>query len=617
MSVIHEEEFQHKKVEWSTWKTLLKYAMNYKKTVIIMMSAMALLGMMEVVMPYLTSYAIDNYIVPANSDGMWKFILLYSAVIVVTGAMVLTFVYFAGKIETHVTHDIRKNGFYKLQTLSYSYYDVTPVGYIMARLTSDAQKLGDTIAWSLVDLAWGAFFMLAALGWMLILNLKLALLIVVLLPFIAVISFYFQKKILKHQRQVRKTNSRITGAINEGIMGARTTKTLVREKQNYSDFSAITSKMRRFSVRAAVFSSLYMPVVMTLGGIGSGLILWQGGQQVVLGTGMQVGELIFFWTMSGFFFEPVYNAARIFAELQSAQASAERVVKLLNTESQIQDSEAVTKVYGDAFVPKKENWPVIKGDVEFRDVMFKYNKGDKVLNDFNLKVKQGETIAIVGETGSGKSTIVNLICRFYEPVEGSVLIDGVDYRERSQLWLHSNLGYVLQTPHLFSGTIMDNIRYGRLDATDDEVIAAAKIVDAHSFISHLKQGYNTQVGEGGSLLSTGEKQLISFARAILADPALFILDEATSSIDTETEVKIQSAIEKLLSGRTSFIIAHRLSTIRHADRILVIDKGEIIQEGTHKELMEMDGHYRDLYTEQFRHEAENKLLGIDEGEGVA
>ena len=616
MSALHEEEFQHKKVEWKTWKTLLQFVLRYKKILILMIAAMSVLGVIEVLMPYLTSFAIDNYIVPRKLDDLWKFILLYAGAILATGGTVFTFVFFAGKMEVSVTHDIRKNGFDRLQILSYSYYDVTSVGYIMARLTSDAQKLGDTMAWSLVDLAWGAFFMVASLVWMMILNLKLAIIIVCLVPFLAVISFYFQQKILKHQREVRKTNSKITGAFNEGIMGARTTKTLVREKQNFNDFSGLTDRMKRFSVKAALFSSLYMPVVMTLGAIGSGFILTRGGA-MVLGSAMTVGELVFFWTMSGFFFEPVYNAARIFAELQSAQASAERVIKLLNTEPEIQDSEEITRIYGDAFEPKKENWPEISGEVEFKDVMFKYNKGEKVLDGFNLKIKPGETVAFVGETGSGKSTIVNLICRFYEPVEGSILIDGVDYRERSQLWLHSNLGYVLQTPHLFSGTIMENIRYGRLDATDEEVIEASKLVDAHHFVVNLKDGYDTQVGEGGSLLSTGEKQLISFARAILADPALFVLDEATSSIDTETEVKIQTAIEKLLSGRTSFIIAHRLSTIRHADRILVIDKGRIIQEGTHKALMHQDGHYRDLYMEQFRHEAENVLLGINEAEATA
>ncbi len=614
MSAYHEEEFDKKKVEWSTWKTLLSFTYKYKKALLIMILSVIIISIIEVLLPYMTSYAIDNYILKGLTDGIWKFIVIYIIAVFVTAVSVFIFIYGIGIVQTGVTHDIRGNGFDRLQILSYSFYDVTPVGYIMARLTSDAQKMGETIAWSILDLIWGGFFMMAALIGMLIINSKLALIVFALMPFLAVISFYFQQKILHHQRSVRKTNSRITGAFNEGIMGARTTKTLVREEQNMKEFSDITGKMKYSSIKAAIYSSLYMPVVMTLGALGTGAMLWLGGRQIVLGFGMSLGELTFFLTMSAFFFEPVYNAARIFAELQSAQASAERVVKLLNTDPDIKDGDEIKNIYGDSFEPKIENWPEIHGNVEFRDVMFKYSKGEKVLDGFNLKIKQGETIALVGETGSGKSTIVNLLCRFYEPVEGAVLIDGVDYKERSQLWLHANLGYVLQSPHLFSGTIKENIRYGRLNATDDEVCEAAKLVDADSFIIKLKNDYDTQVGEGGSLLSTGEKQLISFARAILANPALFVLDEATSSIDTETEVKIQSAIETLLEGRTSFIIAHRLSTIRHADRILVIDKGRIIQEGTHTELMQKDGHYKDLYTEQFKHEAENKLLGIDESE---
>lgn len=613
MSSFHEEEFDKKKVEWSTWKELLSFAFKYKKVLTLLILSIIVVSVIEVLLPYMTSYAIDNFILAGQTQGMWKFVLIYVVAIILTAFNVYAFVLLTGRIETNVTHDIRSASFQRLQILSYSFYDVTPVGYIMARVTSDAQKLGDTIAWSLLDLVWGGFFMIASLVGMLIINTKLALIILVLMPPLAVISFYFQQKILHYQRSVRKTNSRITGAFNEGIMGARTTKTLVREDQNFNDFSSITRKMRNFSIKSAVFSSLYMPLVMTLGALGTGMILWFGGREIVLGFGMSLGELTFFLTMSAFFFEPVYNAARIFAELQSAQASAERVIKLINTKPDIVDNEDIKNEFGDSFNPKRENWPKIHGDVEFSNVMFKYSRGERVLENFNLKVEQGETIALVGETGSGKSTIVNLICRFYEPVKGSVLIDNVDYKKRSQLWLHANLGYVLQTPHLFSGTIMENIRYGRLEATDEEVIYAAKMVDADSFVKKLKKGYETQVGEGGSLLSTGEKQLISFARAILADPAIFVLDEATSSIDTETEVKIQSAIEKLLEGRTSFIIAHRLSTIRHADRILVIDKGKIIQEGTHKELMRQEGHYKDLYIEQFKHEAENKILGIDEG----
>ena len=283
---------------------------------------------------------------------------------------------------------------------------------------------------------------------------------------------------------------------------------------------------------------------------------------------------------------------------------------MIETEPEIADTPEVIEQFGDSFHPKKENWPELKGDIEFQDVTFRYTAGEKVLSHFNLKIKAGETIALVGETGSGKSTIVNLICRFYEPTEGRILIDGVDYKERSQLWLQSHLGYVLQQPHLFSGTIRENIRYGRLDATDAEVEEAARMVDAEDFILKFEKGYDTDVGEGGNRLSIGQKQLISFARALIANPAIFVLDEATSSVDTETEQKIQEAIKKTLAGRTSFIIAHRLSTIRHADRILVIQHGEITEQGSHAELIRQKGYYYNLYTNQLREERENALLGI-------
>ncbi len=367
--------------------------------------------------------------------------------------------------------------------------------------------------------------------------------------------------------------------------------------------------MKQNSIKAAVVSAIYMPIVMTIGAAATGVMLWIGGEQV-LNQVILLGELNFFISMSTMFFEPIYQISRIFAELQSSQAAAERVIGLVEANSDIIDSPEVIEKYGDAIHPKKENWPSIKGNVEFKDVTFKYKGGEKVLENFDLTVRAGDTVAIVGETGSGKSTIVNLLCRFYEPTEGEVLIDGENYKKYPQIWLHSNLGYVLQTPFLFSGTIMDNIRYGKLDATDEEAIEAAKMVDADAFIKRLPQGYDTPVGEGGSKLSTGEKQLVSFARAILANPALFVLDEATSSIDTETEAKIQYAIEQLLEGRTSFIIAHRLSTIRHADRILVIDKGEIVEDGTHSELMKNKRHYYELYTNQFKQEKENMILGI-------
>jgi len=457
---------------------------------------------------------------------------------------------------------------------------------------------------------WGSVMMLATLCIILYLNWRLALIIMTVVPALAVVSVYFQKKILSVYRQVRRINSRITGAFNEGIMGARTTKTLVREDDTLQEFKELTGNMRNTSVRAVVISSIYMPIVMALGSIGTGLALWFGGEGVISQT-LSYGTLVAFISYAAQFFEPIQQLARIFAELQNAQASAERVFSMIETEPDVKDSPEVVKEYGDIFVAKKENWPPIKGDVSFCNVSFSYKDGEEVLENFNLEVKAGESIALVGETGSGKSTIVNLICRFYEPKEGEIRIDGVDYRKRSQLWLQSNIGYVLQTPHLFSGTIRDNIRYGRLDATDEEIIEAAKLVNAHDFIMKLKDGYDTEVGEGGGRLSTGEKQLISFARAVLADPRIFVLDEATSSIDTETERVIQDAIHKVLKGRTSFIIAHRLSTIRSADRILVIRDGRLVEEGNHAELLKMKGYYYRLYTNQFREEKEMELLGRD------
>jgi ATP-binding cassette subfamily B protein len=390
-------------------------------------------------------------------------------------------------------------------------------------------------------------------------------------------------------------------------MGAKTTKTLVREERNLEEFEGLTGEMRSSSIRVAIFSSIFYPIVAALGGVGTALALWFGGKMVV-STAITYGTLVAFVTYTIQFFEPIGQIARIFAELQSAQASAERVLSMISTPLEIEDRPDVIDAYGDAFQPNLENWEPIKGDVTFRNVSFSYKEGEKVLRDFNLKVKAGETIALVGETGSGKSTIVNLICRFYEPTEGQILIDGTDYRERSQLWLQSNLGYVLQTPHLFSGTVRDNIRYGRLDATDQEIEEAAKLVNADNFISKLEKGYDTEVGEGGNRLSTGQKQLISFARAVVANPKLFVLDEATSSIDTETEQIIQKAISNVLEGRTSFIIAHRLSTIRSADRILVIVDGKVIEEGNHHQLLNKRGYYYRLYTNQFMEEEEARIM---------
>lgn len=601
-----EENINYEKIEINIWKNFFKYLKPYKLHFLILSIFMVFLGLLDAVFPLLTKYAIDNFIEGKTLVGLEKFGLIYLLAVIALAFTVFMFIVLAGKLEMKMAYDIRKIGFEKLQILPLSYYDNKAVGWLMARMTSDIARLSETISWSLVDLAWGFSMMTAVTIAMIRLNYKLALITLSVIPFVGIISFYFQKRILKAQRDVRTINSKITAAYNEDIQGAKTTKTLVREDINLLEFSEITTSMRDNSIRATVISSIYLPIILTLGSIGTALALNFGGKSVLINT-ISYGTLMAFITYTTQFYEPIRQIAVIFAELQGAQASAERVFSLLNENPDIVDTPYVVEKYGDILNPKKELWPEIIGTVEFRNVDFAYKADESVLENFNLKVNPGETIALVGETGSGKSTIVNLFCRFYEPSNGQVLIDNINYKDMPQNWIHENLGYVLQSPHLFSGTIKDNIRYGNLNATDEEIVEAAKLVDAHEFIMETEKGYDTEVGEGGGLLSTGQKQLISFARAIVRNPRLFVLDEATSSIDTETEKVIQEAIQKVLKGRTSFVIAHRLSTIRNADRILVINDGKIVESGNHRELIKNKGHYYKLYTNQFMEEREFTL----------
>ena len=607
-----QEEDYTKRFDASLWIKLLKIAKPFHKNLWCIVLMMAVSAMIDVALPMMNAYAIDHFIAGHVSDGLVLFSALYVLLLGIQVGTIYGFIRQSGYVETGVCYLIRKLGFRKLQELPFSYYDRMPVGYLMSRLTNDTQRLGDTVGWSLVDLCWGAVFLVACSVQMFALNWRLSLVVLLVLPPLAVISWKFQKGILNAYRQVRKRNSQITAGFNEGINGAKTTKTLVRENMNVEEFNEVAGQMRDASVRAATLSALFLPIVVSLGSLATAYVLWQGGNEVlasaVAETGMTIGTLQVFVNYTVQFFQPVRDIARIFAEMQSSQAAAERVISLLETEPDIVDTPEVEAAFGDNFHPKKENWPELIGDIDFEDVTFRYKDGEKVLEHFNLHVEHGQTVALVGETGSGKSTIVNLICRFYEPTEGRILIDGADYRTRSQLWLQSNLGYVLQSPHLFSGTVADNIRYGRPDATDEEVRRAARMVGAEEFILKMQDGFNAKVGEGGNRLSTGQKQLISFARAILTNPSIFVLDEATSSVDTETEQLIQQAIQTVLSGRTSFIIAHRLSTIRSADRILVIHDGKIIEDGTHRQLIARQGYYYQLYTNQFQEEQGMDIL---------
>lgn len=594
---MEEQKEMKLKVDKTVWKEMFRYLSIFKKDFLILCGFMVGLAGMDIVFPLLTRYAIDNFVANGDYNGLTMVGVLYGLLALGLGLIVFLFIRHAGKIEMAIVYKLRKDAFEKLQRLSFSYYDKNAVGWMIARTTSDATKISETVAWGVVDLVWGATMMFGVSVVMLIINWKLALVTLITVPVLALVSVFFEKKMLVSYRNVRKINSKITGLFNDGIVGAKTTKTLVREELNIEEFQDVTKEMRKTSIRAATLSAGYLPMTLFISAVGTVLTLLFGSNFLMEGT-LTYGTLVLFITYARQFFDPVLEIARIYTEMIGAQAAAERVMGLLHEKEEIVDTEA----------EEKEDYGKIHGDVTFENVSFFYKEGEYILKNFNLQVKAGETIALVGETGSGKSTIVNLACRFYEPSEGRILIDGEDYKKRPQSWLHQNIGYVLQAPHLFSGTIKENIRYGKLTATDEDIIEAAKVVHAHDFIMKLEKGYDTEVGEGGGMLSTGEKQLISFARAIIGKPRLFFLDEATSSIDTESEAKIQKAIEEVLENRTSFIVAHRLSTIKNADRILVIDQGEILEQGTHEELLKKKGHYYELYTNQFVEEAGREVL---------
>ena len=603
---IEEKEFHSTSFDWGLWKGLMPYLKPYKKDFMGIFVANVLCALIDVAFPLFQRYAIDSLVGEGRTDGLMLFGISYAALVVLQALTVVSFSRASMRLEMNFGRDLRRAQFVHLQKLSLSYYNATPVGYLLARTMNDTGRISGMIGWSVADLIWSVLYMVGSYIAMILLNWRLALPVLLVVPVLGLLTAYFQPKILRWNRQIRKLNSRITGAFNEGITGAKTSKTLVVEERNDKSFQELTDEMERSGIRAARLSAVYVPLILFCGTVATALVLVQGGLLEREGV-LLLGTLSAFFSYATGLFGPIQQTAQNLSEFISLQASLERVLSLLREEPQIKDRDEVIAAYGDVFHPKMDVWPALKGDITFEDVSFHYPDGaEDVISHFNLHIPAGTTVAIVGETGAGKSTLVNLACRFFEPTGGRVLIDGVDYRERSQLWLHSSLGYVLQTPHLFSGTIMENIRYGRLEAADEEVYAAARAVSADTVVEKLEKGYDTQVGEGGDRLSTGEKQLISFARAVLADPRIFVLDEATSSIDTETEQLIQKATAQLLKGRTSFLIAHRLSTIRQADLILVVKDGAIVEQGTHRTLLEQKGYYRTLYTKQFAEEAAQK-----------
>lgn len=594
------------KISFSVWKKIFKIVFRSKKRAITLALYMVLLSALDVLTPIVSSKALEVFFgEKPQFEYMGLFIGIYVVIAILYMIAIYSFVRKAGEIEAEVSFEIRKEAFTHLQELSLSYYDKNAAGWIIARLTSDSRKLAEIISWGLVDMVWGLTTMLAILVVLFITSPILALIITFLTPLLFAVCMYFRKKILVAYRNVRKINSKITGSLNECIQGSKTTKTLVLEDTKYKEFNETATDMRANSIRAVIRSSILWPLVVIISNIGLALTLSAGSASILGYIGfivIDVPTLYLFVNYTQLFFDPILQISSVLAELQQAQAAAERVIGLIETKSDIVDSPEVLEKYGTITNPKRENWEDIEGDIKFENVTFSYIEKEVVLDNFNIEIKKGTSVALVGATGSGKSTIINLLCRFYEPTSGTIYIDGVDYKKRSINWLHEKLGYVLQTPHLFTGTIKDNIRYSKLDATDEEIIQAAKAVSAHEFISKLDKGYDTEVGDGGSKLSLGQRQLISFARAVLIDPKILVLDEATSSIDTQTEVMIQEAMDKMMEGRTTFIVAHRLSTIINSDLILVIEDGKIKEQGNHKELLKLKGDYYNLYKNQFINE---------------
>jgi len=585
---------------------MLPFVKKYSRFLFIMVGCGLAGSLVDIALPLFQRYALNHFVGEGTLDTLVQFIMLYIFALLFAAVANYISAMLATCIEVWLNRDLRNVAFEHLQTLSFSYFNRNSVGYIHARVMSDTSRIGSLFSWSLIDCTWHVSYLVGAILVMLIINAKLALLVMAILPLIVLLFSVFQRKLIRVNRQVREINSRITGNFNEGITGAKTIKTLVIEDTISDSFVRETGNMRSTSIKASRLRGVFAATMNMASSMALAIVLWRGGYIAQ----SEVGTFSMFMSYAQGMMEPVRWIIDAISDLITTQVNIERYTRLLGTQPDVTDSEAVQEIYGDSFIPKKENWEPIRGDIEFKDVSFKYPDGEEyILENFDLKIPFGSNIAIVGETGAGKSTLVNLVCRFFEPTSGQVLIDGRDARERSQLWLHSAIGYVLQTPHLFSGTIRENLLYGNPNATEEDIERALKLVSADAVIEKLENGLDSDVGEGGDMLSTGEKQLISFARAILADPRILVLDEATASVDTITEQKIQAAIDTIIKGRTSIVIAHRLSTVRNADLILVVKDGKIIERGRHDELMKAKSHYYRLYTRQYEDEATSSLLG--------
>ncbi|MFA6620222.1 MAG: ABC transporter ATP-binding protein [Bacilli bacterium] len=625
----NEEEKLPDKLNLRIWVRIGKYALQKWPLLLVILAMMLITTFYDSsFVPIMNAGAIDavadlstfasaGNIMEANIHvsfitGAWEVDLSFANFMVIEIVMILlrsfsifwTF-YLTNYLDMVIMTSLRRDTFHRVQELSFSYFDKTNSGWLIARMNNDTSSIGDVLSWDIISMFWALFDLFFTLITMFSHNWLLSLVVCASIPLVAIIIPLFERSLLKKWRTARNAYSHFVGWLAEAINGSKTIKTLSIEEEVSSEAKTIVGDIQDKRWKAAKTNALFQPIVSFISMIMTAIVVAVGitmirNQQTTADTVQTIATIVLFISFVAQIYDPLQSMAEIFSDFMASQAGAEKVGQLLDTQAAIIDTPEVIAKYGDLFHPKKEAYEKLKGEIVYDRVTFDYGNGVEVIHPLSLDIKQGTSLAIVGETGSGKTTMVNLICRFYQPTTGHIYVDGIDYLERSLGWLRSNIGYVQQQPFVFSGSFKENIRYGKLDATDEEIISAAKLVGIDGFIMAQPHGYDTVLSDGGGSLSQGQKQLVSFARAIIRNPSILILDEATSSIDTETEAAVQKAVQPLLKGRTSITIAHRLSTIVNSDRILVMEQGTIIEDGNHKTLMEKKGAYYQLYMNQFK-----------------